>query len=72
MQYNLIRSSPIKNSFLDREKEGVLKMEKHSFYNEERNFLTMSRQGVGFYFGKNRTFLNWLDSLKIFLERTST
>ena len=50
MQYNLIRSSPVKNSFLDREKEGVLKMEKHSFYNEERNFLTMSRQGVGYVY----------------------
>ena len=49
MQYNLIRSSPIKNSFRE-SKEGVLKMKKHSFYNEERNFLTMIRQGVGYVY----------------------
>lgn len=48
MQYNLIRSSPIQNSF--REKEVVLKMKKHSFYKEERNFLTMIRQGVGYVY----------------------
>ena len=47
MQYNLIRSSPIKNSFRE-SKEGVLKMKKHSFY--KRNLLTMSRQGVGYVY----------------------
>ena len=50
MQYNLIRSSPIKNSFRE-EKEGVLKMKTPSFYNEERNFLTMSKkQEVGYVY----------------------
>ena len=50
MQYNLIRSSHIKNSFRE-SKEGVLKMKKHSFYNEEMNFLTISKkQEVGYVY----------------------